>query len=323
MKIAFTVCSANYLPFAKTLADSIIQHNSDYKFIIALADTYKNDTGFFEPHRVIPVQDMQFPVLEEMNSRYNMFELSCALKPYVAEYLLHAYQDCDQLFYFDSDILVFNPLVKAETILQDHCMVLTPHVAKASAYEESIFTELNVLRTGVYNAGFFGINRSKESFEFLDWWKKRLQYHCINDAGHGLFVDQLWLTLAPLYFRSCFILFDPGYNLAYWNFIERTLSKHGENYMVNETYPLVFFHYSGYDIFQSELISKHQKETSFKSSSQYLPLFEKYRQLVIQNNQYNLLAMPVTMGKPEPISRDLPREKNFFKRKYKKWFNKK
>ena len=108
MTIAYTICSANYLPFAKSLADSLIKYNPDYLFIIALADTYNNyDHHFFTPHVVVPVSKMDISFMEEMKSRYTIFELSCALKPPVALYILKNYVDCNSIFYFDSDIMVF------------------------------------------------------------------------------------------------------------------------------------------------------------------------------------------------------------------------
>jgi hypothetical protein len=198
--------------------------------------------------------------------------------------------------------------------------VVTPHVAMPLRYEAGIFTELNVLRTGLYNAGFFGVNRSAETFEFLSWWEERLKHHCFNDAAHGLFVDQLWLDLAPLYFRTTYILYDPGYNLAYWNFSERRLTRKDENFVVNEIHPLTFFHYSGYDVEQPEVISKHQKQDSFEGVSEYLPLFEQYRTIAKKNNVADFFSLPVTLGKPAPAKP--VREKNFFKRKYKKLFKK-
>ena len=68
MKIAFTVCSANYLAYAKSLADSVIQHNLGYSFVIALADTFTGwDTAFFAPHSIVPVTEMSIDALDEMN----------------------------------------------------------------------------------------------------------------------------------------------------------------------------------------------------------------------------------------------------------------
>ncbi len=298
MKIAFTICSANYLPFAKSLGDSLIQHNPGYKFVIALADTYTGfDALFFAPHQVVPVSQIDIRCFEEMNSRYNIFELSCALKPFVSNYLFRTNETCEMLFYFDSDILLYDSLHEAEAILNTHSIVLTPHFSTPLPYETSIGTELNLLRTGLYNAGFFGLHKSGEAFAFLQWWQERLQYHCFDDAVHGLFVDQLWLDLVPLYFRNSFVLFNPGYNLAYWNFPERKLTLQNETFFVNENHRLVFFHYSGYNVNQPEQISRHKKEYTFTVLPEYKVLYENYVTAVKKNNWADYFGLPVTLGK--------------------------
>lgn len=328
MTIAFTVCSANYLPFAKALGDSIIEHNKECSFIIALADACNHyEPDFFLPHRIIPVGEMQLPDLNELNSRYTIFELSCALKPYVGLFLLEENKNCDALFYFDSDILVYGSLTEAESVLKKHSLVITPHLSEPMSQPVVLFTELNVLKTGVYNTGFFGVNNSAQAINFLTWWKERLKEYCYNDSRRGLFVDQLWLNLALIYFRNSHVLFHPGYNLAYWNFSERRLSKKEESYVVNEEYPLIFFHYSGYDVHQPQQISRHQNYYSFETVPEYLPLFEKYARDVLNNNQPDFFSLPATMGivpppPPEPPPPPPPREKNFFKRKWKKLFTK-
>jgi hypothetical protein len=323
MKIAYTICSANYLPFAKSLADSLVCHNPSYQFVIALADTHRDyDPAFFSPHQIIPVEEMAISSLEEMNGKYTIFELSCALKPFVAEYLLQNNKGCDNLFYFDSDILVYAPLSLAETILERHSILLTPHITTPPVNTSSIETELNVLRTGLYNAGFFGLKRSQSTLKFLNWWQNRLKDYCFNDAAHGLFVDQLWLDLVPLYFPETFILNDPGYNMAYWNFNERRLIHSEGIYSVNEDHPLTFFHYSGFDIDNPDNISKHQKTHSFEELPQYKALFENYVNAVRKNNVRDFLSLPATMGS-RTFNEDvaLAPEKKSFTQKLKKLFN--
>ncbi|RYZ46869.1 MAG: glycosyl transferase, partial [Chitinophagaceae bacterium] len=58
MNLAFTICTASYLPFAKALGDSLVQHNPDYAFKIVLLDDFKANEKFFQPHEIIPVADM-------------------------------------------------------------------------------------------------------------------------------------------------------------------------------------------------------------------------------------------------------------------------
>jgi hypothetical protein len=298
MNLAFTICSANYLPFAKSLADSVIRHNPTCRFVITLADTFSEyDASFFAPHLVIPVANMNLPHFAEMNSRYNIFELSCALKPFVADYLFETNEACKTLFYFDADILVFGSLHEAETLLLSHSILLTPHIATPLSYEDSVSKELNVLRTGLYNAGFFGLQRTSEALAFLQWWQQRLRYHCFDNAANGLFVDQLWLGLVPLYFHNSFVLYNPAYNLAYWNFSERKLTVQHGTYFVNESHKLVFFHYSGYDIHQPEQISKHKKDLTFQELPEYKTLYDFYIAEIKRNNQQGYLNLPVTLGR--------------------------
>jgi hypothetical protein len=317
---AYTVCSANYLPFAKALGDSLLQHNPDFTFIIALADTFNDyDAAFFAPQKIVPVQEMQVPSLDELNSRYNIFELSCALKPFVAQFILASNKECSVLFYFDSDILLYGPLTLAETILQDNFLVLTPHLAVPLPYDISVKTEMDVLKTGLYNAGFFGLSNRAETMVFLDWWKKRLQHHCYNNAANGLFVDQLWLNFAPLYFRKTCVLFDPGYNLAYWNFSERKLSEDKGALVVNEKHPLVFYHFSGYDFALPEAISKHHQTYTFENMPEYRPLFAHFRDSVMKNKAEAFFALVPGMGKP-PTAKKPEKRKGFFKRKFQKLF---
>lgn len=304
MTFAYTICSANYLPYAKTLADSVVQHNRDTRFVIALLDTHTAfDRTFFAPHLIVPVPEMGLPGLATLNQAYDIFELSCALKPFVAEYILQNNEAANTLFYFDSDILVVASLEKAAVVLRQHPLVLTPHRASLPPGRQQEAEELSVLRTGLYNAGFFGISRSEEAFRFLNWWKERMKYYCRNDAAHGLFVDQLWLNLAPLYIRNSVVLYDPGYNVAYWNFPERTPTVSNGQVLINERWPLVFFHFSGYDFAEPGILSRHQKEYTLDSHPAFAPLFQNYRELVLQNNPTGFLSLPVTMGKPRKSKR--------------------
>lgn len=302
MKIAFTICSANYLPYAKAVGDSLVEYNPDYQFIIALADTFNGyDATFFAPHKIISVSQMQISSLEEMSARYTIFELSCALKPYVADYLLHNEAGCEVLFYVDSDILFFGSLSAAQEALRNHFLLLTPHETKEVAYELSIGTELNVLRLGLYNAGFFGLaNNRPETAAFLQWWKQRLFHHCYdNTDANGLFVDQLWLNLVPLYFSNTCIWKHAGYNVGYWNLQERELSVQENTYVINENQPLVFYHFSGYSINEPHILSKHQKIFSFENLPAHLPLFEAYRKAVLENNHPDFFHLRPGLGKPK------------------------
>ena len=308
MKYGFTVCSANYLPYAKSVGDSLLESNPEYKFIIFLLDTYQQaDKSFFSPHMIIHAAEMNMPELAEMSERYTIFELSCAFKPFAANWVFQQYNDCELLFYFDSDILIFNSFEKAEKILDTAAILITPHLTTSKEYGSRVYLEKSFLRTGIYNAGFFGLKKSADTDHFLKWWMTRLRELCFNDVDNGLFVDQIWLNFVPVIFKNVFVLHDPGYNAAYWNIEERSLTRKGGNFFINESYPLVFFHYSGYNINDDILLSKYYRGFTFDGLPEFRPLFMRYRDAALKNNRDDFFVLIPTLGK---VSRK--KKKKFF-----------
>lgn len=107
----------------------------------------------------------------------------------------------------------------------------------------------------VDNAGFFAVKNNAAGICFLDWWKRILLTKCINDNENGIFYDQTWLDLVPIYFKeSTHLLTDLGYNMAYWNLSERTLSKEYGIYLVNKYTPLVFYHFARFKYYNNVYI---------------------------------------------------------------------
>jgi len=69
-------------------------------------------------------------------------------------------------------------------------------------------------------------------------------------------VDQRWVDLAFGYFGA-YVLRDPGFNVAYWNAEFRRLDRNGDGQtVVNDEWPLRFFHFSGYSPRRPYLLSK-------------------------------------------------------------------
>ncbi len=90
MRIAFTLCSNNYLAQAKTLGDSLIEHNPDYEFVIGLVDRKRDDVDydFFRPHGIIEIEEIGIPKFAELGKRYGIIELNTAVKPFLFQHLL-------------------------------------------------------------------------------------------------------------------------------------------------------------------------------------------------------------------------------------------
>ena len=161
-----------------------------------------------------------------------------------------------------------------------------------------------MLKNGIYNAGFFALKNDEGGMAFLNWWKNRLIDQCYVDLKHGMFVDQKWLNLAPVFFPSVGSLKHPGCNIAYWNLHERTLTKKDNQYFVNER-PLLFFHYSGYSMNQPELISRHQDRTDMKDNPALKEVFALYQQTLIKNGHSEMLKLECFYKKPKGMLQKL------------------
>lgn len=285
MKVGFTIATANYLAQAKAAADSFVKYNPEYRFIIVLLDkiNHRFDPSFFTTAEIIEVEYLKIEWFREMAARYTIFELSNALKPFAAEYLLLNNKDIDTLIYLDSDILVYNSFGHVRDTLDRYNIVITPHTLTPIPADGFFPEEKLLFKSGVYNGGFFAINRSDESIAFLSWWKQQLRNDCLVDPSKGLYVDQMWLNLVPMYFDNVAVIKNPGYNIAYWNFHERYITINNQVFTVNNQYPLVFFHFSGYDFTKINIISKYQDRFTFESRKDVFRMFEHYTDIVKKN----------------------------------------
>ena len=109
-----TICAANYLPFAKTLANSFLKFHPKSKFYLLLVDGDVSEvTNNLGPEiTVIKPSDLDLDpdVFMRMAIYYDVTELSTALKPLGLKYLLDTGSEI--AIYLDPDIEVFSELVE-------------------------------------------------------------------------------------------------------------------------------------------------------------------------------------------------------------------
>jgi hypothetical protein len=293
-KLAFTICSANYLAQAIALGDSLIQHNPSYSFVIGLVDEINdnNSLPIQIAYPLIPIKDIEIPDFNRFCAQYNITELNTAVKPFYFSYLFDKNEAVQNIVYLDPDIFVYHPFEVLESHLASNQIVLTPHITMPIK-DDKYPSETDFLNAGIYNLGFIALKRGSESIKLINWWKNRLYHLCKIDFENGLFVDQLWLNFATLFFKEVFVLVNPGYNMAYWNLQERSLSKNETGtYLVNGEHPLVFYHFSGYDLHKQYAISKYQNRFSFSDRKDIIPIFDKYHQDVMIRGFDAFTAIP-------------------------------
>jgi hypothetical protein len=290
-KLIVTTCSANHLAQAKSLGDSLLAFNPDYKLLIGLVDKLEGrvQPEFYHPHDLIEAEALHIPEFEEMCQRYTTLELNCALKSFFVSHALNVLK-ADVVFFLDTDILLFDPFKFLEEELTHHSILLTPHITKPFPNDNLRPQEKEILKTGIFNAGFFGLRNDEIGRALLKWWRERMINQCYERPKEGLNVDQKWLNLVPLYFEKVKIISHAGCNVAYWNFHERIITKQEEKYFVNNN-PLLFFHYSGYSTKEPNKISRHQDRYSFDNRQELKELFDLYHTALIKNGHEEMLSL--------------------------------
>lgn len=288
-KAAFTIVSKNYFAYAKTLAESVQALNQDVDFYILIVD--RKDTGFEEKgtaYKIAWVEDLGIDDFLQKAFKYDVLELNTNVKPFFMKQLLIRHE---KVIYLDPDVCVFANLSGIFDRLDSHSIVLTPHITHPIK-DDSVPGEVEFLRAGAYNLGFIATRRSADSMSMLNWWSSRCLGASFNEAQNGTFVDQKWVDLVPGLFDSVHIEKSPAYNMAYWNFHERTLSIGAKGgYLVNGTYPLVFFHFSGLNPLRIDEISKYQNRFRLSDRPDLKKLFEDYSALLQQNGYEKYRAL--------------------------------
>ncbi len=284
----YTVCSANHLGYCKTMVDSFAAHHSDYSIFIILIDKIEArfNKADFKAYHLLEVESLSIPGFTQMAAQYSVLELNCAMKPFVAQYLLNQEQP-DLLIYLDSDTWVFSSFSTIENEMQiaDADILITPHFTTPYPDENLLPRERDILSSGIYNAGFFALKNSENTRRFLVWWAAHMNHECYYNFSEGMGVDQIWLNLVPLLFKKVTIFKNPGANMAYWNFHERNLSHQNGEILVNNNFPLLFLHISGYALNDPDSISRHQNRFSNLELPLLTELLAKYRNLLLKNKQ--------------------------------------
>ena len=294
MITVFTLCSTNYLAHAKALGHSLTQHNPGYHFVIGLVDRRSTDIqpSFWHPFELIPAEDVGIPGFVDMIARYDVVELNTAVKPFYIDYLYRRDPSVEAVIYLDPDIVVYASLTSLADTLRDHSIIVTPHSCTYDDSETAMYYEQGMLRAGIYNLGFLATGRSNNTGALLQWWQHRLKEHCYYAPGTGIFVDQLWMTLAPVYF-DVYVEKNPGYNMCYWNHFERRLSQGGGRYIVNGKHDLVFYHFSSYSPDTPEQVTARAKSrtASFSERPDLRPLYDDYRRRLLANGYEAVRSM--------------------------------
>lgn len=284
MNVAFTICSNNYLAHAKILGDSFLEFHPDAKFVVALVDKYNPelDYSFFSALDIIPVEEIAMPDFEALNKKYDITELNTAVKPSYIHYIFKKY-NAKKVVFIDPDVMVTSSFEEVFDALDTKNIVLTPHMC-TPVDDEFEPNDYHILRGGVYNLGFIALSNYEVLKPFIDWWHDRVIKYGFESMRNGMFYDQLWISFVPCFYDNYYILKHPGYNMANWNLHERTITSEADNkFILNDKYPLRFYHFSGYKFTKPEIICWYLTRYTFQSRPDLVSIYTIYQNKLKQN----------------------------------------
>jgi hypothetical protein len=288
MNIAFTICSNNYLAQATVWAESLIAHSQDCIPFIGLCDERSDDIDYSNfPCELIDSDQIGIENFDELWKKYNIVELNTSVKASFFKYLIQKFPEATFIYYFDPDTKIFASLFVFDAKFgHEFDVLLTPHIIKPLILDEKCPGENMFLNNGIYNLGFLGLRvNSAIVGEFLKWWEERTLKIGFDDVKRGLFVDQLWLNLVPIYFDRVKILKEMGFNAAPWNIHERLNISKKDNavYVMPDGSDLIFYHFSNYKYSIPEVLSSSYNRVKFCDSAVVREMYSNYYKQLIKN----------------------------------------
>ena len=236
-----------YLNRARVLFKSLRRFHPDWELVALITDAlpigFELDLAVEDFDRVVLSQDLGIPNFPGWLFQHDVVEACTAVKgPFL-------HQACsggaDIVMYLDPDIALFNDLNPLVALLEDHDILLTPHLVDANDERMAILdNDLSASRTGIFNLGFVAIRTAGEGARFAKWWNDRLLDFCFDEMDQGMFVDQRWCDHVPALFDRVKVVRDPGYNVASWNLSKRKIDIGKDGVITVNGSTLRFWHFT-------------------------------------------------------------------------------
>ncbi|MFO0665253.1 MAG: hypothetical protein U0174_14960 [Polyangiaceae bacterium] len=245
-----------------------------------------------EPFEVVNVDELEVPHLQNRRFRYNAQQFCGMLKSWLIRKLMGSSRRRDQrLVYIDALSLLAWNLDNVSALLDQHRILIAPHVSFPVPDDGRHKNEQDFLRSGTYISGFLALRSSPAARALIDFWSDRVLEHCMPERGIAA-NDQKWFALIPSMFPHVGILRTPGHNLAYWNVQDRTLSKRRGRWFLGE-HLVRIVHFSGYEPERPTEITRYPNDRSpLADRPDLVPLYESYRKELVRHGYETLGTFP-------------------------------
>jgi hypothetical protein len=236
---ALTVCSAQHVPLALSLADSLADTGREFRLrIVCMDGETSNRFAAFASERIVPLDisriEVADPELASAKQDRNLKEYCSTAKSAALLYAFENEPALDRLTYLDSDLMFWvDPEVlwaeceQASVVLHEH-----RHARRWRRRDRW---------APPYNGGFMSFRADGQGVAALRLWRER----CLGwrrSRPRSRFSDQPHMADLPQRFAGAHVLEHPGAGLSPWNSAAHQLEG-DETAPLVDGRPLVFYHF--------------------------------------------------------------------------------
>jgi hypothetical protein len=235
-----TIITLSHLPLAKVLFASLQRLDASAILHVLITDGKAESDGNF--HTVSPsdlTSSKHYLTIERKYAHAQPDRFRWALKPVILGYLLE--KGYTKVIFADPDIYFISNYQFLFDLLGKNNMLLTPHWADMD-FTNNPDSILSVMKGGLYNAGFIGVN--EKALPALAWWAGMCSLNMEKDISKGTYDDQKYLDLLPVHFENIHVLKHQGCNLASWNIQTCKREMVNGRLVINEKFEPVFIHFA-------------------------------------------------------------------------------
>ncbi len=191
---------------------------------------------------VVPVRMEEFeaaePEVAATRATRSLVEYYFTCTPAWLLFVLDREMEAEWITYLDGDLYFFRSPEDIYGELNDASVAIIPH-----RYPQRL--EKRLMKFGVYNVGWVGIRRDDAGRAVAAWWRERCIEWCHDYVDGDRFADQRYLDSFPRLSSRVRVIANVGANLAPWNIGNYTIGERAGEVVLDDTAPLIFFHFQG------------------------------------------------------------------------------
>lgn len=238
------------LPHARVLADSLRQHEPEWRLEVAVVGSPPSRSSG-EDLRLLSVAEELDIDVQALLARHGPSELVSVLVPRLLERRCGV--GSDAWLHLPASVWALGSLAPLAALVSERGVLLAQRAGDDPPDDGLEPSREQLARMGRIAPDLIGVDGSPQSRSFLRWWHDRLQDELGRLDGRPRSHDKEdweWLLrrleLAPARFSTA-VLDDPGCNLSVWNLHEHSLAQTHAGIKVDDRWPLRFMDLPGFE----------------------------------------------------------------------------